>query len=270
MRRLLLVFLLALVPSLALAQSNVVVNYKNTGATGATTVTPANPLPVTMSATPTGASTAANQTAVQGPVAPGAATATKSVLTGCQYNATAYAPTDTQQMNVGCDQNGRLLTVDGAANLVTSTPTVQNAQYVSGNCVGGFNAITVANYNGQSGYVINARVASVAGGTETVTIYLFSANPSASTCTDKSTFTLNTADISKVIANPVNTSVTLSAPTGATPSFGSSEFTPPRPFIAGGSAASGVKTIYYAIVGGSTFTPATVSDLQVTIGVALN
>ena len=51
MRRLLLVFLLALVPSLALAQSNVVVNYKNTNATGATTVTPANPLPVTMSGT---------------------------------------------------------------------------------------------------------------------------------------------------------------------------------------------------------------------------
>ena len=51
MRRLLLVFLLALIPSLSFAQSNVVVNYKNTGATGATTVTPANPLPVTMSGT---------------------------------------------------------------------------------------------------------------------------------------------------------------------------------------------------------------------------
>ena len=47
MRRLLLVFLLALVPSLAFAQSNVVVNYKANGASGATTVTPATPLPVT-------------------------------------------------------------------------------------------------------------------------------------------------------------------------------------------------------------------------------
>ena len=47
MRRLLLVFLLALIPSLAFAQSNVVVNYKANGATGATTVTPATPLPVT-------------------------------------------------------------------------------------------------------------------------------------------------------------------------------------------------------------------------------
>ena len=46
MRRLLLVFLLALIPSLAFAQSNVVVNYKAIGATGATTVTPATPLPI--------------------------------------------------------------------------------------------------------------------------------------------------------------------------------------------------------------------------------
>ena len=51
MRRLLLAFLMCLAAYPALAQSNVVVNYKANGATGATTVTPATPLPTTGSVT---------------------------------------------------------------------------------------------------------------------------------------------------------------------------------------------------------------------------
>lgn len=173
--------------------------------------------------------------------------------------------------NVGVDQ-----TTPGTTNLVAagfgqqvaSTPTVQNASYVSGNCLGGFNAVTLTVNNGQSGFVTNFRVASVGGSIPAVTIYLFSANPSASTCTDKSTFTLNSADIDKIIVSPVT--VTLAAPTGTTVTFGAADFTPPRPFIAGGSTGSGVKTIYYALVSGTTFTPASTSDIHVRVGAVLN
>ena len=41
-------------------------------------------------------------------------------------------------------------------------------------------------------------------------------------------------------------------------------------FTSGGSAASGVKTIYYAIVTGSIFTPASTTDLHTSTGVVLN
>lgn len=156
----------------------------------------------------------------------------------------------------------------GFSRHVASTPTVQNASYVSGNCIGGFNAVTVAVNNGQSGFITNFRVGSVGGATPTVTVYLFSANPSASTCTDKSTFTLNSADVDKLIALP--TAATLAAPTGTTVTFGGVDYSPPKPFIAGGSTGSGVATIYYALVSGSTFTPATTTDIHTSTGVLLN
>jgi hypothetical protein len=156
----------------------------------------------------------------------------------------------------------------GFSQQVASTPVVQNAQYVSGNCIGGFNAITVAVNNGQSGFVTHFRVASLGGSIPTLTIYLFSSNPSASTCTDKSTFTLAAADVDKLIVSP--TAITLAAPTGTSVTFGATEFTPPRAFIAGGSTGSGVATIYYGLVSGTTFTPATVSDLHTRTGVVLN
>lgn len=202
-----------------------------------------------------------------GPVAPGTVAA-KSNLVGCQYNATSPSPSDTQQLAIQCGPNGRILSASGTSTRVTNTPTVQNAAYASGNCIGGFQSITVTNYNGQSGFLTNFRVTSVGGSTPTITVYVFDSNPSSSTCTDKSTFTLNAADVDKMVATPV--AMTLAAPTGTSVTFGSVDWTPPRPFMAGGSVSSGVKTIYYALVSGSTFTPATTTDLHTSTGVALN
>ena len=53
------------------------------------------------------AATAANQTATQGPVAPGAA-AGSSQLGGCDDNSSAPSPNTTQQMAVQCDRFGNL------------------------------------------------------------------------------------------------------------------------------------------------------------------
>lgn len=166
--------------------------------------------------------------------------------------------------------NGANCVTAGVARHVASTPTVQNAAYVSGNCIGGFTAVAVALAPGQSGFVINFRVASVGGSTPSLTVYLFSANPSASTCTDRSTFTLNSADIGKLIGNPVSSTMTLAAPVGTTTTVGSVDFVPPRPFISGGSLNSGLLTIYYALVSGSSFTPGSTTDLMANIGVAMN
>jgi hypothetical protein len=155
----------------------------------------------------------------------------------------------------------------GRANRVTSAPTVANASHTSGQCVGGFNAITVADNNGQTGNILTVDIASEGAVTPQVYVYLFSSNPSASTCTDNSTFTLNAADVSKMIAPPQ--AVTFVSG-GATRTYASVSFTPPRAFIAGGSLSSGVKTIYYAIVNGtSSFTP-NANGLTVTTGLVLN
>lgn len=153
------------------------------------------------------------------------------------------------------------------ANQFAPTFTVQAAAYASGNCIGGFTAITVASVAGQGGVVTNFRVSSFGGSTPTITVYLFDSLPSASTCTDRSTFTLAAADVSRLIASP--TAITLAAPTGTTVTFGSVDYTPPRPFAAGGSSISVLKTVYVALVSGSTFTPGSTTDLVPRIGVVL-
>jgi hypothetical protein len=239
--------------------------------------------PVTFSGTfplPTGAATSANQLVPQTPVTPSPATATGGLLIGMQYNATQATFSDGQQGGVQGSSRGALFVtpgadlfpvqVNGASGQFSSIPTIQNAAYVLGNCVGGFQAVTVAAYNGQSGLITSFVAASASGVVQSLTIYLFDSNPSASTCTDRSTFTLNVADVGKLINNPTNSNITLLAPTGTADTFGSVDFTPPRPFVAGGSSASGVKTIYYAIVSNSPFTPGSTTDLHVRIASILN
>lgn len=172
---------------------------------------------------------------------------------------------------VGIDQ-----TTPGTTNLVSAgfaqqvadTPTVTASAYASGNCIGGFRSVTVTVNNGQSGLVSSFRVVSAGGSTPTVWVYLFGSNPSSSTCTDKGTFTLATADIDKMIASP--TATTLTVPIGATAAVGSVDYTPPRSFVAGGSTGSGVQTIYYALVSASVFTPSSTSDIHTRVGVVLN
>lgn len=75
-----------------------------------------------------GTATAANQTAVQAPVAPATATATKSELVGCQATSAAINPTTGQQAAVDCDLNNNLLvSAGGAPNFSTSQVSVTTA-----------------------------------------------------------------------------------------------------------------------------------------------
>ena len=68
---------------------------------------------------PAGAATAAAQTAVLAPVAPGTATATQSVVVGCLANTTLPSFSAGQQGAVPCDTSGRLyvVTVPSANNV---------------------------------------------------------------------------------------------------------------------------------------------------------
>jgi len=89
-------------------------------------------------------STAANQAAIQAPIAPATATATKAVAIGCQYNSTTITPTDGQQFIIQCGPRGGLnvggSVASGAADggnpvktggvYNSSAPTVTNGQRV--------------------------------------------------------------------------------------------------------------------------------------------
>lgn len=157
--------------------------------------------------------------------------------------------------------------VGGLDAQTTTAPTVTASAYSAGNCVGGFNAVTISRINGGNGLLQNVIVMSKTGLTPTLTVFLFNANPSSSTCTDKSTFTLNAVDLPKLIMAPF--ALSLVAPNGATPSMAELA-NMARPFVAGGSSGSGVQTVYFGMTVTAAVTPASTSEFVVNIGADLN
>lgn len=135
----------------------------------------------------------------------------------------------------------------------TDTPTVQNSAYASGNCIGGFRSISFQG-SGPINELDVIGVMSKGGWNVPITFYVFSANPTSSTCTDKSTFTLNNADAANLFVMPF--ALTPTAPTGATQTFAENPNLGRKP-------ASGTQTIWYAMVSGGAATPASTTDLVV-------
>jgi len=148
----------------------------------------------------------------------------------------------------------------GGSNVdVSSTPTVQNAAYSASNAIGGWQQLSVFRNTTQPSGIINyVGVASKGGSTTALTIYAFnksSANLS-STCTDKSAFSLNAADLSALIPGfPVT--LTPATTQGATITSAS------QSVVVSVKNADGTPSqniTLCAVVGGSV-TPASTSDL---------
>lgn len=141
--------------------------------------------------------------------------------------------------------------LSSTGNNVSVTPTIQNASYISGNNMGGLQTITL----GTSQSVLNQVSLMSQGGLATgKVIYLFDANPTGSTFTDKSTFTIAAADTSKILSVFTLTPV---APTGTT-----------RTFAAASNLGLGIPfggVIYLAIVETVTETPGTTTDLVLSL-----
>jgi hypothetical protein len=191
-----------------------------------------------------------------------------SLLNLCVYNATPKTITDGNAGYLQCDPSGNLSIAQGFAQPLYTTVTVANSSHTSGQCIGATASLSVTNNNGQSGYLLNASVSATTAITPTLILYFFNSNPTGSTCADAGTFSLATADISKLISPPCTMSLAAPAAVG-TPTFGECLFTPPHAFIAGGATNSGVKTIYYQIVTSTTVTPAA-NGLVLSAGVSLN
>ncbi len=141
---------------------------------------------------------------------------------------------------------------------VTVVPTVQNASYSSGNVIGGLMTIPFFRRPAQpSGILNNVSVASLGGSTTAITLYIFGANPTASTITDKSAFSLAAADVQKLIATIpiVLTPAVIGA--GTTVTFASQQL----PVAVQNSEVATTLNLYAVAVVGGTVTPATTSDL---------
>lgn len=143
------------------------------------------------------------------------------------------------------------------------TPTVQNASYSAGNVMGGLQ--TVACFTAASipsGIFDNFLIACKGGNVVAMTIYIFDTNPTASTFTDKSALTLNSADVGKLAFAPFI--LTPAVPQGATASV--AEYGVIRSLQNGDSPPT--QNLYIAIVANATVTPTTTTDIVCTISIS--
>lgn len=153
------------------------------------------------------------------------------------------------------------LPTDGTGQVVTGTygrvdasPAVQNASYVSGNDIGGLVAFTLPAT--ASGILQSLSIQFVGGATTAITVNCFDSNPTGSTFTDKSTYTIAAADTPKMI-NKAGIVLTPAVSIGGTRTAATFD-NYAKPFISTG-------TIWCAFAGGGTFTPASTTDMNVSI-----
>lgn len=156
------------------------------------------------------------------------------------------------------DSNGSLLT-GGSNAIISNTPVVQNAAYSASNAIGGWQQIAAFRTTSRpSGVLDYVGVVSKGGSTTGITLYGFtksSANLN-STCTDKSAFSLNAADVSALIPGfPVV--LTPATTQGTTMSSAAQSIVVS---VKNSDATASQNLSFCAVVNGSV-TPASVSDL---------
>ena len=134
------------------------------------------------------------------------------VSSHAQYNASGVSATDGKLVALQADSAGSLITRGPISIRVTSTQTVTAAAYSSGNCVGGkitfSNAVRVA---GQGGVIAGVTIRDKAGQNVPYDLFLFDADPTNTTITDKIAVAINTADLAKVIGVVSLTGIVLGA-----------------------------------------------------------
>jgi hypothetical protein len=113
------------------------------------------PVSVTALPLPAGAATAAAQAAPLGPVAPGAATATSSVVMGCLSNTTLPSFAAGQQGAVPCDSSGRpyVVTVPSLNNVPTYLQAVSSGGITVYRAINAAASTMAANVKSSSGSV---------------------------------------------------------------------------------------------------------------------
>lgn len=137
-------------------------------------------------------------------------------------------------------------------------PTVTaSSAYTAGNSVGGLTTLTLPQT--ASGLIQSVSVIVVSGDVNPLSIYIFDANPTSSTFTDKATFSIATADISKLVNK---TAVTLTPAVGTGVTFSTATLDGyAKPFALVGK-------LYVALTTSGTPTYASITDVRVALNYA--
>ena len=152
--------------------------------------------------------------------------------------------------------------VGGYDTNVSTTPTVTASAYAASNCVGGKQTVAVFRTTTLPEGILNFfSFTSAAGNTAALTVYIFKTSPTGSTCTDKSTFTLATADLPKLVTSFV---IAPSVPQGATASFAQQAIA--TSVVNGDSGTTA--NLYVMMVANAAFTPGSTTDISFTLGVS--
>lgn len=154
----------------------------------------------------------------------------------------------------------------GADVQIAFTPTVQNAAYSAGNALGNLQTVPVfASGAANTGIFNSYQIVSKGGSVVAMTVYIFDALPSASTCTDKTNLTLAAADVPKLAMAPfvitpavVGSGTTASAAQLNQISSVQNADSPPT------------ANLYVCLVANATVTPASTTDLVEYLAVALD
>src|SRR5579871_2674689 len=185
---------------------------------------------------PSGAATAANQT-----------TANTSLATIATN--TTSAATAANQCTSAC--------VNGNQFNASVIPTVQNAAYAAGQSLGGLQTISIGSTNGLSGVLDQVSVASKGGSTVGMVVYVWSKNPTNTTCTDKSNFVASQTDNQYLVTPPF-----LLTPALVASAQDTAAYTPPWTGIGNFVNGSSNTDLYECVLANAAVTPATTSDLR--------
>lgn len=139
-------------------------------------------------------------------------------------------------------------------------PTVQNAAYAAGQSLGGLQTISVGSTNSLTGMLNNIRVGSNGGSTVSVVAYVWSKNPSGTTCTDKTNFSVSQTDNAYLVAPPqlISLATVVSAQDATT--YGAVTN------LAGNFLNGSTNTnLYVCLLANASVTPATTSDYRLNL-----
>lgn len=135
-------------------------------------------------------------------------------------------------------------------------PTVQNASYSAGQALGKLQSISMGNPQVASGILTQLQIQSTGGSTTGIVLYVWSQNPTHTTCTDKTNFVSSQADNEWLVIPP-----TLVTPATVVSAQDTKTYASVTNLSGNFYNVLPDTTLYVCLVANASVTPATTTDL---------
>ena len=177
-------------------------------------------------------------------------------------NAGTFAVQNTASTPAGTNNIGTVngSTVGGYEFNATVIPTVQNASYAAGQSIGGLQTMSIGTTNGLSGILTGIQIASKGGSTSATAVYVWSKNPTNTTCTDKTNFVASQTDNEFLVIGPQAITPALAVTAQDTITYGSA-----TGLVGNFVNGSANTNLYVCVLANATQTPASTTDLRINI-----